>query len=353
MTRTNRLLDLLGIDLPILQAPMAGVSTPHLAAEVSEAGALGALGLGASGVTAARSAVQQLQDLTNKPFNLNVFCHADPIRDPATEKSWIARAAPLFDRFASPPPTALDCIYDSFRHDDAMLEMLLDLRPAVVSFHFGLPRPDQMQRLKYAGLVMLATATSAQEARMVQDAGCHAVIAQGWEAGGHRGIFDPDAPDARLTTDRLLPQIIRAVDLPVVAAGGMMTGRDIARVMSSGAAGAQLGTAFVGCPESAADDAYRDRLALGGETVMTAAISGRPARCLDNAMTEWAADAAQDAIPAYPCAYDLAKAIARAASAKGATAYAAQWAGSSVDRSRVMPAAQLVETLAMELAQAL
>lgn len=353
MTQTNRLLDLLGIELPILQAPMAGVSTPQMAAAVSEAGALGALGLGASGVATARSSVQQLQQLTNKPFNLNVFCHADPIRDPAIDAGWIARAAPLFDRFAGRPPETLDQIYDSFRHDDAMLDLMLELPPAVVSFHFGLPRPDQIQRLRDAGVVLLATATSVPEARMVQAAGCHAVIAQGWEAGGHRGIFDPAASDARLTTDGLVPLIARAVDLPVVAAGGLITGQDIAQVMALGAAGAQLGTAFIGCPESAADDAYRDRLALGGETVMTAAISGRPARCLGNAMTEWGADAPVDAIPAYPCAYDLAKAIAGAARAQGATAYAAQWAGKGVDGVRIMPAGHLVETLAGELAAAL
>ncbi|WP_378948583.1 NAD(P)H-dependent flavin oxidoreductase [Paracoccus sp. R86501] len=353
MTQTNRLLDLLGIDLPILQAPMAGVATPQMAAEVSGAGGLGALGLGASNAALARNSIKQLQQLTSKPFNINFFCHADPIRDPAIEAAWIARAAPLFERFASKLPRKLDQIYDSFRHGDAMLNLVLEVRPTVVSFHFGLPRPDQMRRLRDAGVVTMASATSESEAIAVQDAGCHAVIAQGWEAGGHRGIFDPDAADAQLTTYKLLPQIVRAVDLPVVAAGGVMTGQDIAQAIGLGAAGAQLGTAFIGCPESAADDAYRDRLALGGETVMTAAISGRPARCLGNAMTEWAANAPADTIPAYPCAYDLAKAMTQAARTQGATAYAAQWAGSAVDQARVMPAAQLVETLAAELAAAL
>ena len=353
MRQTNRLTDLLGIDLPILQAPMAGVATPHLAAEVSGAGALGALGLGATHAASARIVVDELRQRTSAPFNLNFFCHADPIRDPSVEAAWIARSAPLFERFGHTPPRALSNIYESFRHDDDLLDLVLDLRPDVVSFHFGLPRPDQMARLRASGLILMASATSAAEAMAVQEAGCHVVIAQGWEAGGHRGIFDPAAADARQVTDSLLRDVLSAVDLPVVAAGGLMTGQDIARVMALGAAGAQLGTAFVGCPESAADAAYRDRLSLGGDTVMTAAISGRPARCLGNALTEWAADVPDAQIPSYPCAYDLAKALAAAARSQGATAFAAQWAGTGADHARVMPARQLVRTLASELAAAL
>lgn len=350
MTMTTRFLDLLQIRLPILQAPMAGVSTPAMAAAVSDAGALGALGLGASDPKSARDAILRVQQLTSAPFNVNFFCHATPKRDPAQEADWIARTAPIFARFGATPPTALREIYASFRDTDDFLDLVLDLRPPVVSFHFGLPRPDQMKALRKAELVVMASATSVPEAMQLQAAGCDAIIAQGWEAGGHRGIFDPNADDARLSTLDLVKALAGQITLPVVAAGGIMTGADIWRAMTKGAAAAQLGTAFIGCNESAADGAYRDRLALGGETVMTPAISGRPARCLGNAFTEWAEDIAPSDIPAYPCAYDLAKALNGVAKAKGATAFGAQWAGANADQARSMAAADLVECLATEIA---
>jgi nitronate monooxygenase len=178
--------------------------------------------------------------------------------------------------------------------------------------------------------------------------GFHAVIAQGWEAGGHRGIFDPAGPDEQLSTRDLLQVLLDEVRVPVVAAGEIMDGRDICRMLKQGAAAAQLGTAFIGCPESAADASYRDRLTLGGDTVMTRAISGRPARCLSNALTQWAEDMDPSAILAYPCAYDLTKALNAAAKAKDATAYGAQWAGAQAGRARALPAGELVEALARE-----
>lgn len=297
MTVTARFLRLLGIDFPILQAPMAGVSTPGMAAAVSKAGALGALGLGASGPGAARAAIEEVQRLTEAPFNVNFFCHAAPRRDNALEAHWIERTAPVFARFDAKPPTELHEIYTSFRDDDAFLDLVLTLRPRVVSFHFGLPRPDQITAMRAAGLVLMASATSLAEAREIEAAGFHAIVAQGWEAGGHRGIFDPAGADAKLATLELVRTLADTVTLPIIAAGGIMDGRDIQHAMRNGAAAAQLGTAFVGCPESAADAAYRDRLALGGKTVMTSAISGRPARCLGNAFTKWAADIDPATIP--------------------------------------------------------
>ncbi|WP_410216604.1 NAD(P)H-dependent flavin oxidoreductase [Paracoccus sp. (in: a-proteobacteria)] len=349
MAAMTELLDLLQVRLPILQAPMAGVATPAMAAAVSEAGALGSLGLCAASPESARQAINDVQQRTAAPFNVNFFCHAKPMRDPAVEAAWIARTAPLFARFEATPPAGLRDIYTSFRDTDAYLHLVLELRPRVVSFHLGLPRSDQVQAMRAAGLVLIGSATSPAEAKAIEAAGCHAVIAQGWEAGGHRGIFDPDGPDERLSTSDLLRALLDEVTLPVIAAGGIMDGRDIRRMLDKGAAAAQLGTAFIGCPESAADAGYRDRLALGGDTVMTRAISGRPARCLGNAFTQWADDVEPAAIPAYPCAYDLAKALNTAAMAKGATAYGAQWAGAQAARARALPAGELVEALAAEI----
>lgn len=349
MTATTKLLDLLNIQLPILQAPMAGVATPAMAAAVSNAGALGSLGLCAASPEAARQAIEEVQQQTSAAFNVNFFCHAQPQRAPAIEAAWIRRMAPLFARFGADPPAQLRDIYTSFRDTDAYLELVLDLRPRVVSFHLGLPRLDQIKALRGAGLILIGSATSVAEARAVEAAGFHAVVAQGWEAGGHRGIFDPTGPDARLSTRDLLRALLKEVSIPVIAAGGIMDGRDICRMLERGAAAAQLGTAFIGCPESAADAGYRDRLALGGDTVMTQAISGRPARCLSNALTQWAEDIDPTDIPPYPCAYDLTKALTVAAKAKDATAYGAQWAGAQAGRARALPARELIEALAEEM----
>ncbi|TMV58607.1 nitronate monooxygenase, partial [Thioclava sp. BHET1] len=251
--------------------------------------------------------------------------------------------------FEAVPPAELQEIYTSFRDTDAFLDILLDLRPPVVSFHFGLPRADQITAMRDAGLVLMASATSLTEARQIEAAGCHAIIAQGWEAGGHRGIFDPSGADDRLPMRDLLGVLVEAVSLPVIAAGGLMDGADCRKALAMGAAAAQLGTAFVGCPESAADPAYRDRLSHGGETVMTAAISGRPARCLANGFTEWATDVDASDIPAYPCCYDIGKALNAAAKSKGATAYGAQWSGMAAERARSLPAAELIQTLTQEM----
>lgn len=349
MTATSKLLDLLQIDHPILQAPMAGVATPAMAAAVSNAGALGALGLCSSSPEAGRRAMEELRQLTARSFNVNFFCHAAPKRDPAREAAWISRAAPLFARFEAEPPSELRDIYTSFRDTDAYLDLVLDLRPRAVSFHLGLPRPRQIKAMLAAGLVLVGSATSPAEARAVEAAGFHGVVAQGWEAGGHRGIFDPDGPDDRLSTQDLLQALLHEVSIPVIAAGGIMNGRDIRRMLDKGAAAAQLGTAFIGCPESAADEGYRDRLALGGDTVMTRAISGRPARCLGNAFTQWAEDIGPAEVPAYPCAYDLGKSLNSAARAKGATAFGAQWAGAQAGRARARPAGELVDLLLREM----
>ncbi|WIX31557.1 nitronate monooxygenase [Salinicola sp. JS01] len=340
------------LTLPLLQAPMAGTATPELAAAVSNAGALGGLGLGAATPAAAHAAILRTQALTARPFQVNLFCHAAPARDSEAESRWIERARPLFETFGSTPPPALEEIYRPFQLDPAMLEVLLETRPAVVSFHFGLPTPAQIEALRRAGCLLLATATSLDEGRRIAASGLDAIIAQGWSAGGHRGIFDPEGNDEGLSTEALTRRLVAEFEPPIIAAGGLMDGVDIARALSWGASAAQLGTAFIGCPESAADPAYRERLAAGGKTVMTRAISGRPARCLENGFTAWARDAQADEVPAYPCAYDLGKALNAAAKASGDGTYGAQWAGTGADRARMLPAAALIETIDAEWRQA-
>ena len=345
----NDFLKRLQIRWPIFQAPMAGVSTPSMAAAVSNAGGLGALGLGASTPDAAAQAIEQTKALTRAPFNVNVFCHAPAERNAAVERAWIERARPLFETYGASPPSALKEIYTSFRASDAMLDVIVGLRPPVVSFHFGLPTSAQLDALRGAGLILMASATSLAEARTIEQAGLDAVIAQGWEAGGHRGLFDPGGEDERLATQALTRLLAQNVSLPVIAAGGLMDGHDVRAALGWGAVAGQLGTAFVACPESAADAGYRQRMAETAETVMTPVLSGRPARCLANAFTRWGADIDAGDIPAYPCAYDLAKALNGSAKAQGETGFGAQWAGQGAARSRALPAADLMTVLAEEL----
>ena len=348
-------LERLGLELPILQAPMAGVSTPALAAAVSNAGALGAIAVGAADAGGARAMITELRAATARPFNVNVFVHGPARPDAAREAAWLAGLAPAFRAHGAEPPTALRTIYRSFADDDAMLAALVEAAPAVVSFHFGLPAPRRIAALRATGAVLLASATSLAEGRAAEAAGMDAVVAQGDEAGGHRGVFDPAAPDERLGTLALTRLLVRRLGVPVIAAGGIMDGAGIAAALHLGAVAAQLGTAFVACPESSASPAHRAALLAGDavHTVMTAGISGRPARCLANRFTALAEDiAARTPLltpPDYPIAYDAGKALHAAAAARGEHGYGAHWAGQGAPLARALPAAELVATLAEEL----
>lgn len=277
---SDRLSQYLAIDIPLIQAPMAGVSTPELAAAVSNAGALGSLGLGASSVARAREAIRRTRALTDRPFNVNLFCHAPPARDAAAEAAWIEVLRPQFARFQAEPPQQLAEIYASFRGHREMLEMLLEERPAVVSFHFGLPDAGAIASLHDRGIMLAA--------------------------------------------------------------------------MTLGADGVQLGTAFLLCQESAADEGYRRALSAPGErrTWLTAAISGRPARCVDNAFCALGRRADPRVIAPYPLAYDAGKALATAARAQGEEGYGAHWAGQGVNLLREMPAAALIAALREEYRRA-
>lgn len=348
------MLDRMGIVLPIVQAPMAGVSTPELAAAVSNAGGLGSIGVGASDANGAGKMIKELHARTDRAFNVNVFTHSAAKVDTEQETAWLKFLSPLFAEFGAEPPKELRTIYNSFNNDPDMLSLLLETKPAVVSLHFGLPSSEAISALKAAGILLLATATSLDEAHKCKAAGIDMIVAQGIEAGGHRGVFDPAAPDDGLGTLALTRLLVRQSGLPVISAGGIMDGAGIAAALNLGAIAAQLGTAFIACPESAADEAYRQALSGAGayHTRLTTLISGRPARALANRFT-----ALQDRIsghlpPDYPIAYDAGKALHAAAKAKGEHGFAAQWAGQGVPLSRELPAAELVATLARELENA-
>jgi nitronate monooxygenase len=341
------LLDLLGVRLPIVQAPMAGVSTPALAAAVSEAGGLGSIAVGSADVDATRAMIREVRANTARPFNLNVFCHRPPRRDRAREARWLEALAPRFRLFGAEPPAELGEVYRSFVGDQAMLALLLEERPPVVSFHFGAPAGAAVDALRAAGIRLLGSATNLDDARALEAAGVDAIVAQGYEAGGHRGVTDPDALDDRLGTFALVRLLAARCRVPVIAAGGIMDGAGIAAAQALGAAAVQLGTAFIGCPESSADAAYRTALAGPGasHTVMTRVISGRLARCLQNRFTELALTVDEASVPEYPLAYVAGKALAAAARARGEAGFGAQWAGQGAPLARFLPAAELVATL--------
>jgi nitronate monooxygenase len=338
----------IGVDLPIIQAPMAGTSTPALAAAVTNAGALGSISVGAVDAAKAGEMITALKALTSGPFNVNVFTHQPAKSDPARERAWIEMLRPLFAAYDAEPPLALTEIYRSFSVDPDMLEQLISAKPAVVSFHFGLPPQNFIRRLKDTGILLFASATNPDEGRQVERAGIDAVVAQGWEAGGHRGVFDPAAPDSRLGTAALTRLLVKDLSIPVIAAGGIMDGAGIAAALDLGAEAAQLGTAFIDTPESSADAYHRAALLGPGAAVteMTARISGRPARSLPNRFTALEIDIRT---PDYPIAYDAGKALAAAARAKGEGGYGAPWAGQGAPLARPMPAADLVRILAEEL----
>lgn len=345
------LLELCDIELPIIQAPMAGVSTVELAAAVANAGALGSIGVGATDADGARRMIAAFRARSQRSLNVNVFCHQPAVANPPLEGAWLELLRPHFEHQGAKPPAALREIYRSFVDDDAMLAMLLAEKPRVVSFHFGLPSAERIKALREAKIVLLASATNLDEARAAERAGVQAVVAQGYEAGGHRGVFDPNADDDCLGTLALTRILVRELAVPVIAAGGIMDGAGIAAALRLGAAGAQLGTAFIACPESSADVGFRKALASdsANHTIMTRAISGRPARCLRNRFTALGAAVSAKQIPAYPITYDAGKALNAAAKAAGEPGYGAQWAGQGAPLARALPAAELVRLLADEL----
>ena len=274
--------------------------------------------------------IAEVRARSSSSLHVNVFCHRPPQADAALEGAWLEQLRPHFEKFGARPPEQLKEIYRSFLEDDAMLIALVAAKPRVV---------------------LVASATNVAEGRAAARAGMHAVVAQGYEAGGHRGTFDPEAQDDRLGTIALTHLLVRTLDVPVIAAGGIMDGAGIAAVLRLGAAAAQLGTAFISCPESEADAGYRAALASDAahHTIMTRAISGRLARCLANSFTALGAGVADRQIPAYPIAYDAGKALNAAAKAAGDTRFGAQWAGQGAPLARALPAAELVATLAREM----
>lgn len=351
MTSSATFVARLGIQHPIIQAPMAGVATPELAAAVSNAGGLGSLGIGPSSVQQALQMIEQTRALTTQPFNINLFCHTPTQPDATRETAWLKYLQPLFDEFGLAPPAALQKGYLSFIENPPLLQMLLEQRPAVISFHFGLPATDWIKALRDADICLLATATNLQEAQQIEQAGLDGIVAQGIEAGGHRGMFNPAAADEQWSTAVLVRQLVSSCKLPVIAAGGIMDGQGIRAMLDLGASAAQLGTAFILCPESSANAGYRQMLKSqrAQHTRLVAGISGRPARGILNRLIQHVNAAGSPPHAGYPMTYDAAKQLNAAAGQQDNHEFAAHWAGMGAPLARELPAARLVAELAREL----
>ncbi|HSA82342.1 MAG TPA: nitronate monooxygenase [Geminicoccaceae bacterium] len=345
----TRLTELLGIAYPIVQAPMAGFSMPALAAAVSNAGGLGSLGSAMLAPEQLRDGLRTLRAATNRPVNANFFVHAPPTEDPKRRARMRARLRPYYDELgialpegplAAPPPFS-----------EAVLEVVLGERPSVVSFHYGLPEAAHLEALRDAGVRVLSSATTVEEARWLEAQGVAAVIAQGYEAGGHRGSFMSPLEAARIGTIALVPQIVDAVACPVIAAGGIMDGRGIAAALLLGASAVQLGTAFLGCPEASVSPLHRTALRASDGTRVTRAFTGKPARVLANRYALEMADAKDDVL-AFPLQRALTAPLAQAAAARGSGDFMPLYAGQGAPLTRELPAAELLETLVAETERA-
>jgi nitronate monooxygenase len=340
---------LFGIELPIIQAPMAGVQGSALALSVSNAGGLGSLPCALLSPASMREELARIQSQTTRPYNVNFFCHTPPAPVPEREAKWRATLAPYYREFgldinAAPTGPARA----PFNLEAA--EILAEFKPAVVSFHFGLPSPDLLARVRAWGAKILSSATTIEEARWLESHGADAIIAQGLEAGGHRGIFLSEDLTRQVGTLALLPQILQSVKLPVIAAGGIVDAKTAAAAISLGAAGVQIGTAYLLCPESSTSAVHRAALKseTAHHTALTNIFSGGPARSIMNRIMQELGPISTVA-PAFPLASAAIAPLRAKAESIGSGDFSPLWAGQNVSGCKEMPAAALTRELAADL----
>ena len=341
--------ELLGIELPLIQAPMAGSQGSALALAVCNAGGLGSLPCAMLTADALRAELAAIKAGTRKPCNVNFFCHAPPEPSAEREAAWRAALARYYAEFgidASSIPTGPGRA--PFSH--AMADVLADFRPAVVSFHFGLPSAELLARVKSWGSKVLSSATTIEEARWLAGRGVDAIIAQGLEAGGHRGHFLSADLDAQLGTFALLPQVVREVRLPVIAAGGIADAAGAAAAMALGAAGVQVGTAYLLCPEAITSAIHRAALQSGAErhTALTNLFTGRPARGIVNRLMRELGPLS-DMAPAFPLATSAIAPLRAKAESQGRGDFSSLSSGQNRSGCKEVPAAQLTRELAARL----
>lgn len=344
----TRLQDLLGIELPIIQAPMAGPVFSEMVIAVSEAGGLGSLPCAMLSAEQARAEMLLVRRRTARPVNLNFFCHRPPLPDPVREARWKERLGPYYAEFgldvAAPAPVSSRTPFDA-----TLCALVEELRPEIVSFHFGLPEPELLARVRATGAKIISSATTVAEARWLEERGCDAIIAQGFEAGGHRGIFLSDDVSCQVGTMALVPQVADAVKLPVIAAGGIGDARGIAAAFALGAAAVQLGTAYLFCPEAHVSPLHRQALrsARDDQTVLTNVFTGRPARGIVNRVVRELGPLS-DLAPPFPLAGGALAPLRAASEPAGSGDFMPLWSGQAARLGRELPAGELTRRLAAE-----
>ena len=346
MWKDRRLIELLDIEHPIIQAPMAGASTPQMAAASANAGCLGSLGCAMMSAEVYQETYAQTRALTNGALNMNFFCHDEPTIDGRKVEQVIEIIQPFYKEFglAEIP----EAVPTHFPFADELADAVLKTSPNIVSFHFGLPDQSIVEALKNKGILILCSATTPSEARDLEARGVDAIIAQGWEAGGHHGYYLKDKT-AAIGTIALVPQIVDAVKVPVIAAGGIADGRGIAASLALGAAGVQIGTAFLTCEESSVPQAHQESLmnSDGSNTTLTKVFSGRPARGIQNRYID-ALEGIEDDLPSFPIMNTLSGPLRKTSATSNSPDFVAQWSGQAVGLNRRTTVDDLIENLIKE-----
>jgi nitronate monooxygenase len=346
--RDRRILDLFNIDLPIIQGPMAGVSTPQLAIAVSEAGGLGSLACAQLSLDQARQDLATIRHATRRPINVNFFCHTPPAPEPDRIAAWRTLLAPYYVELGLDPAAPVPAT-NRVPFDDGFCALVEEAKPEVVSFHFGLPERSLLDRVKATGAKIMSSATTVAEARWLEERGVDAVIAMGLEAGGHRGNFLSADMARQVGTFALVPQVVDAVKVPVIAAGGIADARGIVAAFALGASAVQIGTAYMLTPEAKLSEPHRQALrsAADSDTVITNLFTGRPARGIVNRLMR-DLGAISSATPSFPLAAGALLPLKAKAEAAGSGDFTNLWSGQAGPLAREMPAGELTRRLAAE-----
>ena len=344
----NRILDLFGIELPIIQAPMTGCVFSEMVVAVSEAGGLGSLPCALLSPEQMRGELESIRRQTKRPIHANFFCHTPPRADADREQLWRQRLQRYYVELGldqnTPVPSA-----NRGAFDDKVCDLVVEFHPEVVSFHFGLPEEKLLQRVRDSGAKIVSSATSVDEARWLKDRGCDAIIAQGYEAGGHRGIFLSDDVSTQAGTMALVPQVVDAVKVPVIAAGGIADARGVVAAFALGAAAVQIGTAYLLCPEAKVSPVHREALkdATDAQTTLTNIFTGRPARAIMNRAIKQLGPISEN-VPDFPLAAAALGPLRSKAEASGSGDFTPLWSGQAAHLARELPAADLTKRLARE-----
>ena len=348
MWPNDRFIKQFSIELPIIQAPMAGSALSDMVVAVSEAGGLGSLAFALLNVENARKELEIIRQKTSRPINANFFCHHPPPEDHAREMNWRQRLNAYYIEMDAETNTSIP---SSARapFDEKMCDLVMEFHPEVVSFHFGLPDKNLLLRIRKTGAKILSSATSVSEARWLEDQGCDAIIAQGFEAGGHRGMFLTEDISAQVGTMALVPQVVDAVKVPVIAAGGIADARGILAAFALGAAAVQIGTAYLQCPEAHISPLHRQALkdTKDNETAITNVFTGRPARAIVNRFVREVGPMS-DVAPKFPLAAAAVAPLRAKSETAGSADFTPLWSGQSARLSRELPAADLTKQLAAE-----